>query len=178
MNLSEHLLGLAISPLELVIRTSVVYLVFMSALRLAGKRELGQFTLFDIALVVLAANALQPAVTGPDNSLTGGVIILVTIFGLNGLVAQLRRRVPFIRGLMEIEPRVIGRDGHWIQAAVDREGLDESDLSGALRKYGVEHVGDMRLATLEEDGTISIVPRSDAETEVPRRRRRGKRRQG
>ena len=77
---------LGVPPLELVARTVIVYLIFLAALRLFGKREIGQFTLFDLALVLLAANALQPALTGPDQSVTGGLIIVVTIFVLNRFV--------------------------------------------------------------------------------------------
>ncbi len=93
---------LGVPPLELVARTVIVYVIFLAALRIFGKREIGQFTLFDLALVLLAANALQPALTGPDQSITGGLIIVVTIFVLNGLVAQLRRRVPLVRRLLRV----------------------------------------------------------------------------
>jgi len=67
-------------PLELVARAAIIYVVFFGALRLFGKREIGQFTLFDLALVLLAANALQPAVTGPDASIPGGLIVILTLF--------------------------------------------------------------------------------------------------
>src|ERR1700737_2241743 len=52
---------------NLVIRAVIIYIVFFIGLRLFGKRELGQFTTFDLVLVLLVANALQPAITGPDN---------------------------------------------------------------------------------------------------------------
>ena len=77
-----------IHPLELVARTAIVYVVFIAVLRVFGKRELGQFTIFDLALLLLAANALQPAMTGPDDSIAGGLVILATIFGLNRLTAS------------------------------------------------------------------------------------------
>ena len=50
---------LSVSPIEIVARTTIIYLVFLALLRLSGKRQIGQFTLFDIALVLLAANALE-----------------------------------------------------------------------------------------------------------------------
>jgi len=81
---------LTVPPLELVLRSILVYVLFLAALRLAGKRELGQFTIFDLALVLLAANALQPAITGPDASIPGALIIVVTLFVLNRLVAMAR----------------------------------------------------------------------------------------
>ena len=67
---------LAVSPLELVARSVAVYVIFVIALRLSGKRELGQVTIFDLALILLAANALQPAITGPDASIPGAAIIV------------------------------------------------------------------------------------------------------
>jgi len=152
---------LGVSPLELVARTTIIYLLFFAALRISGKRELGQFTLFDLALVLLAANALQPAITGPDQSVTGGIIILATIFLLNRLVAEARVRIPFVGNLLEFKATTVGRDGAWMLPELRREGLDLDDAEAALRQHGIERVEQMKLATLEEDGSISIVEKDD-----------------
>lgn len=166
---------LGLPPLEIVARTVIVYLFFVAALRIFGKREIGQFTLFDLALVLLVANALQPAMTGPDQSIPGGAIIIVTIFALNGILAQLRRRVPLVRRLLEFEPTVIGRNGAWLDEALDSQGLDPDDLGAALREHGLETVKEMKLATLEADGSVSIVPTGGDEVKIRARRRRYKR---
>ena len=163
---------LAVSPIEIVVRTSIIYLLFLLFLRLSGKRQLGQFTLFDIALVLLAANALQPAMTGPDQSLTGGVIIVVTIFSLNRIVAEARLRIPLVRQLLEFEPSKIGRDGVWLMDELEKQGLDLDDVEAALREHGLERVDQMKLAVLEEDGSISIVPATGEDNPEARRRRR------
>ena len=163
---------LAVSPIEIVVRTTIIYLLFLVSLRISGKRQLGQFTLFDIALVLLAANALQPAMTGPDQSVTGGLIIIVTIFSLNRLVAEARLRIPFVRRLLEFEPTVIGRDGVWIVDELEEQGLDLDDVDAALREHGLERVDQVKLAMLEEDGSISIVPTDDQDNPTAKRRRR------
>ncbi len=162
---------LAVSPIELVVRTCVMYVLFFGALRVFGKREIGQFTFFDLALILLAANAVQPAVTGPDNSLTGGAIILFTIFVLNWGVAELRERVPLVRRILESALTVIGQDGAWLTDVIEREGLDDIDLGAALREHGVEKIEQVKLATLEEDGSISIVPLDGGVFRGRRRRR-------
>lgn len=162
--------------LELVIRAALIYLVFFGALRLFGKREIGQFTLFDLALVLLAANALQPAITGPDDSLPGGLIVILTIFTLNRGVAALRVRSPFVRRLLEFGPTVIGRDGAWLLPELVRQGLDLVDVEAALREHGLDAVKQMKLATLEADGSISIVATEKAGTAEGTRRRRRYRR--
>ena len=61
---------------EKILRPIVVYLFLVVLLRVFGKREVGQFTIFDLVLVLLVANAVQPAMTGPDSSVTGGLIIM------------------------------------------------------------------------------------------------------
>ncbi len=170
--MSQEFLNLGVSPLELVVRTAVIYLFFLVFLRLSGKRQLGQFTLFDIALVLLAANALQPAMTGPDQSITGGVIIIITMFTVNRLVAEARLRIPIVRRLLEFAPTVIGRDGKWLASELEKQELDLDDVETALREHGLERVEQLKVATLEEDGSISIVPADGEDNPAARRRRR------
>ncbi len=169
---------LALSPLEIVGRTVIVYALFLAALRIFGKREVGQFTLFDLALVLLVANALQPAITGADQSIPGAAIIIVTIFVLNGLVSAARQRVPWVRRLLEFQPTVIGRRGEWLTEALDKEGLDTDDLDAALREHGLDSIKEMKLAVLEQDGSISIVPTGGQDVRIRARHRRYKRRTG
>jgi uncharacterized membrane protein YcaP (DUF421 family) len=157
---------------ELVLRSVVVYVLFLAALRLSGKRELGQFTIFDLALVLLAANALQTAITGPDASLPGAAIIVATLFALNHAVAYARRRWIPIRRLLEGTPTILGVDGHWIQAALDAEELDAEDLEAALREHGLETVEESKLVTLERDGSISVVARRGRAISLRARQRR------
>lgn len=157
--------------LELVLRAAIIYAVFFGALRLFGKREMGQFTIFDLALVLLAANALQPAITGPDASIPGGLIIILTLFILNRGMSLLRVRSSLVRRLLEFGPTVIGRDGAWLLSVLVRQGLDLVDVEAALREHGLDSVGQMKLATLEADGSISIVATENADTSTRRRRR-------
>jgi len=171
-DLSGDAWRLTLSPLELVVRSVVVYVLFLVALRLSGKRELGQFTVFDLAAVLLGANALQPAITGPDASLPAAAIIVITLFGANYLVAAARRRVGWVRRLLDVAPTPIARDGAWIKPALEKEELDDDDLGAALREHGLETVEQVKLAVLEHDGSISVVPRSGTEVRLRARSHR------
>ena len=163
---------LTVAPLDLVIRSVLVYALFLAALRLAGKRELGQFTIFDLALVLLAANALQPAITGPDASIPGALIIVVTLFVLNRIVAFARIRSAAVRRILDYTPTTIAKDGHWLDGAVEQEGLDVDDLAAALREHGLESIEQVRLAVLEHDGSVSIVPARGNQVQLRARQRR------
>ena len=112
------------------------------------------------------------ALRGPDQSITGGVIIVITIFGLNRLVAEARVRIPMVQRLLESKPTEIGRDGTWFKDALEEQGVDEEDVGAAIREHGLERVEQMKLAVLEEDGSISIVPADGEDNPSARRRRR------
>jgi len=160
---------MAIPAWELVVRSTVIYIAMLIGLRLFGKREIGQFTLFDLVAVLLVANAVQPAMTGPDSSLVGGLLIIGTLLVLNWGVGTLRLRSPLFRRILQPRPTVIAQDGHWITDALRREGVDAEEAEMALREHGVESIEQVKLAVLELDGSISIVP-LDSRTIRTRRR--------
>ena len=68
------MLELTVPIWNILLRTAVVYLLILAGLRLAGKREIGQMTVFDLVVLLLIANAVQNAMVGPDTSLVGGVL--------------------------------------------------------------------------------------------------------
>lgn len=148
---------------HLVIRAVIIYVVFFIGLRLFGKRELGQFTTFDLVLVLLVANALQPAITGPDNSVTGGAIIIAVLLVFNRGVAALRRRWPWFDALIEPPPTVVVQDGEISKPALEKEGLSITDVEMAIREHGVNKLSDVKQAVLENDGSISVVTKSSGE---------------
>ncbi len=147
------------TPLVLiVVRTLVVYVVMVFGLRLTGKREVGQFTPFDLVLVLLIANAVQNAMVGPDNTLIGGVVAVATLLGANWVVGRAVDTQPNVRKLLLGEPRVLVTEGTVIEANLQREDLTREELDAAIREHGFADASDVRLAVLEIDGTISVVP--------------------
>jgi len=155
---------------QLVIRAVIIYVVFFIGLRLFGKRELGQFTTFDLVLVLLVANALQPAITGPDNSVTGGVIIITILLVFNRMVALVRNRWPWFDALIDPPPTVVVQDGEISKLALEKEGLSETDVDMAIREHGIDKLSDVKQAVLENDGSISVVTKGSGERFRRRRR--------
>ena len=155
---------------HLLIRAVLIYVVFFIGLRLFGKRELGQFTTFDLVLVLLVANALQPAITGPDNSVTGGAIIIAVLLLLNRGVAMLRSRWSWFDRLVEPPPTVVVEDGQLVKPNLEKEGLSPDDIEMAVREHGFDKLSDVGLAVLENDGSVSVVGKGSAERFRRRRR--------
>ncbi len=144
---------------EILLRTFVVYLTVLVLLRLAGKRELGQMTPFDLVVILVIANAVQNAMTGGDNSLIGGILAAATLTIVNIAVGRWGSRVPFFRRLVASEPTLLLRDGKPLQEALDHERIDIEELEMAARQHGIADLKDVTAAVLEEDGSISIIPK-------------------
>ena len=164
------MLHLGVPAWELVARSVAIYAVLLLALRLFGKREVGQFTLYDLVLVLLVANAVQPAMTGPDTSLLGGLVIIATLVVVNFAVGRLDA-VPFFHRIFTPAPTLVIRDGRYLEDRMRREGIAREELEMAIREHGLEDVSSVALGVLEPDGSVSIVGK-DAVTRTRRRLRR------
>lgn len=156
----DHLWIPEIPILEKVLRSAAVYFFILVALRFTGKRQVGQLTPFDLVVLLLLSNVVQNAVTGPDNSLAGGLIGAATILGLNYVVAEISYRFKPARHLLEGDPTILVHNGKVLKHNLQRERINMNDLSAALRKNGVSDVSSVRFAVLEENGQISVVPKA------------------
>lgn len=145
---------------DIVTRTTCVYFFLLVGLRVAGKRELGQMTIFDLVVVLVISNAVQNAMVGDNTTLQGGLLAAGTLLGLNFVVAVLRVRFPALQDLLIGTPTTIVRDGHFLDRSIEHEELDRDQVLQALREHGVADVKDVKLAVLETDGTISVVPQA------------------
>ncbi len=142
---------------EFVLRAVVVYVVVLAMVRLAGKRALGQFTPFDMLLLVLLGNAVQNALLGQDTSLGGGLLLAATLIVLNYFVGWITTRSPRIERAIEGEPVVLARHGHVLQKVLRRELVSKADFAKAMRDAGSDDVDDVELALLETNGHITVM---------------------
>lgn len=154
---------------EILVRTSVVYVALIAGFRLTGKRQIGQMAPFDLVVVLLIANAVQNAMVGPDTSLTGGLMAAAALLTGNWLASRYLYQRPRFARFFEGQPAVLIADGKVVDSSVRREGVDLVELEQAAREHGIESLDRVRMAVLEVDGTISIVP---ADTETVRTKRR------
>ena len=142
-----------------VLRACAVYVLVMVLVRVSGKRAVGQFTPFDLVLLILIGNAVQNGINGGDNSLTGAAIMATTLIALNYLVAWQTSRNRSVERWVEGEPVVLARDGRVFRQVLRRELVSHDDFAEALRMNNIDDISDVRLALLETNGRISVIPR-------------------
>ena len=62
------------SLVDVAIRTAIIYVVLIAGLRIAGKREVGQLSIFDLIVLLVIADAVQNAMVGENTTLAGGIV--------------------------------------------------------------------------------------------------------
>jgi len=144
---------------QFCLRAAVVYVVLLVLVRMTGKRTVGQFTPFDMILLVLLGSAVQNSLLGDDISLLGGLILAVTLIALNWSVGFVSARSRTIDSLVEGEPVLLARDGKVFHGVLKREEISPKDFDEALRGQGLLDAAKVRCAFLETDGKISIIKR-------------------
>lgn len=140
---------------EFIVRGAVVYLTLLAMVRLSGRRTVGQFTPFDLLVVMLLSEAVSNSLSGGDDSLAGGLIVAATLITLNTVVALLSTHSRRMSMMFDGTAVLIGRDGQFFDGVVKRCRIAESDLEQALRMAGCER-SEMACAFLEADGDITI----------------------
>ena len=140
-----------------VLRAVAVYLMVMVLMRVSGKRAVGQFTPFDLVLLILIGNAVQNGINGGDNSLTGAFVMAGTLIALNYAVAFATSRSRRAEQIIEGVPVVVARDGKLFEQVLRRELVSRDDFDEALRTCGVRHLHQVEIALLETNGRISVV---------------------
>jgi uncharacterized membrane protein YcaP (DUF421 family) len=163
--------------LEVVLRTATIYAMLYASLRLLGKREVSQFTPFDLILLLTLANAVQNAMVGDNTSLPAGIAAAATLLALNFMLTRLLNHQPRLRHWLEGTPTMLVRHGRVEWVAMNRESMDLEVLMTAIREHGLEAVHEVDLAVLELDGSISVIGNHEAMKNKPAvktRRRRAK----
>ncbi len=155
----SEILELSIPWWEIVLRGTIIYFALLLLLRLAGKRTVGEFTPFDLLVLVLLGDALQGSMIAGDESLPGGIILAVTLVAWNKLTGWATSRSRTLERIVESTPVVLARNGHIYGEALERCDLNMDDLQEAMRNADCGSIMQVRLAMLEKDGKISIVTR-------------------
>lgn len=152
------MLDLDLDVWELVLRAIAVYVGLLIMIRLSGKHTIGQFTPFDLLVVMLLSEGASNALTGGDQSLLGGLLVCAVLCALNVLIAALSARSTRVEALLGGEAVLVGRNGKIYYSVLERHHVSRNDMQQALREADCD-LDEMRFAFLEADGSISVQKR-------------------
>jgi len=145
-------LGLPIA--EKIVRPLIVYVFLIVGLRLAGKRELAQLNPFDLVVLLTLSNAVQNAIIGDDNTVTGGLIGAATLLTVNHFVVRYLYGHERLEHLVEGDPDVLIDSGVVQLDRLKTELITMAELQSSAHKQGFATLDEVDRAILEPGGTI------------------------
>lgn len=144
---------------EVALRTAIIYGFLVLAIRITGKRQIGQVSVLELVAILVISDAVQNSMVGENTTLWGGIVAVVTLLGVDRAIQAVTARSRRLRDAVEGEPRLLVRDGRLLERALRDEKIDPDDVRAAVRAAGLTRIEAVRLAVLETDGTISVIPR-------------------
>ena len=152
-------------PNELLLtaaRAAAVYAIMLIVLRLSGKRAIGNFTAFDLLVALMLGEVVDEIIYGDVDFLQGLVpIVIVTLLQVGTSWLSY-----FDHGwdkVLEGVPTVIVRHGELDRDGMRAERMNPKDVMAELRQSGVDDVREVKLATVENDGRVSVLKEDWAE---------------
>ena len=159
----QSLLGLGldvgdVNGAQMAVRTVVIYVFSLALIRIGSKRFLSQASAFDVIVGIMLGSVMSRAINGSAPffpTLVAGAVLV----GMHWILAALAYHInwfgPFVKG----HPVLLIEDGQIQRRGMRQTGLSDHDLKQALRMQN-NHTDpkDIRLAYLERNGNISVIP--------------------
>ena len=151
--------GFSLSPVEIIIRGSIMYWFIFILLRVAGRRDMGSVGVADMLVLVLIADAAQNGMAGEYKSITDGTILVATIIGWTVLVDRMSYYIKPLGKLLAADRVCLVEDGRICRRNLRKEYITKDELLSELRQQGINDVSHVHRAYIEADGNISVIKR-------------------
>ncbi len=144
--------------IPVVLHTALLYVFIILSLSLFARRQISELTMTELAIVMLLGSSVETAMVGGDVSLLAGLTAAGTLFLVNHLLSLLMDHWGWFRDVVVGRPVILVYNGRLITSHLRRAGLTEANVFQGIREMGYDKLDEVRLAVLEIDGTISVVP--------------------
>ena len=149
------------------VRTLLIYLMVTGAMRLMGKRQIGQLEVSELITTLLLSEIATLPIENPDVPLLHAVVPIVTLLTLEVCMALLLSRHPRLRRKIEAPPSMLIRDGKLDQGELVRNRLSIDELFAGLRQQGIGDPCEVAYAILEKNGQLSVIPKEQFRPATP-----------
>lgn len=148
-----------------LLSAAFIYLTLILFTRISGLRSFSKMSAFDFAMTIAVGSIMASVILMGPPSMIEGALGLGALFGLQGLVAYLRRKSPRFSSLIDNEPKLLMRDGKILYDALAQTSVTEDDLIANLRGANVLNYKQVRAVVLETTGDMSVLHSHDPEIE-------------
>ena len=139
----------------LFFRGALLYAVMILTMRALGKRQLGEFEPYELAMTILVADVISSPMESVSTPLLHGLLPVAAMFAVHGFITLAAMKWDRFRALVSGKPAVVINRGVIDQKELDRLCLSLSDLLEGLRGAGFLDPAEVGTAIVEANGTIT-----------------------
>lgn len=143
--------------LEIVGRSIIMFIMILVILRLSGKKGVRQLTLFEVAIILSLGSAAGDPMFQEDLPIIYAFVVLFSVIIIYKIITWLSSKSMFINKILEGKAMVVVREGMFDLKHEHDGDFSKMEFFSELRNQSVEHLGQVRIALLEIDGTMSIL---------------------
>jgi len=144
---------------EKLVRILIIYVFLLIGLRLAGKREMGQFNPFDFVVLLVLSNTVQNSIIGDDNSLVGGIVSATALLAINWVVVRVLYAHPKVSSVVEGDPDFLIKNGQVRHESLKKALITPEELAAAAHRQGIDGLHKVATCRLEVDGELTFIPK-------------------
>lgn len=152
----------------LVLRTLLLFFLTLAAVRVTGKRSVGQLAPFDLTIVIMIGSIAALPLEDPEISIWAGIIPIIVLCVLEFILSTLSVRWRGLEKLTQGTSTPVVLNGQILYDNLKKERVSEADLHVILRQAGAERVEDIALAVLEPTGQCSVIKKKEAQPVTPK----------
>ena len=144
-----------------IFRTVLLYICVIAALRIMGKRQIGDLQPNELVTTILISEIATIPIQDIKQPTVNGVIAIFLLVSLEVLLSFITLKSDRIRRLVDGRPTIVIRHGRVDQAAMKRMRLTVDDLLENLRQNQVFDIGEVEYAVVETNGNMSVLLRPE-----------------
>lgn len=156
-----------VSYMELMVKCIIVYFVIIFALRLMGKREVGELSVFDVVIYLVMSELLAISITDTHSSIFRSLVPIAVLALMQIAISWILLKSKRIRDLFDGKAVILIRDGCIDQQMMRKERYSIDDLMSQLHGKDLSSPDEVAFAILENNGTLSILPKKSCRVRYP-----------
>ena len=142
--------------LTLLIRTVIIYVFLVVAMRMGGKRQIGELQISELVTALLLSEIAAIPIGHEEIPLTYAVVPILTVICLEIICAFIVTKSQPLKRIFDGSPSVLIRKGRLDKAELGKARMGLEELLSEARLKGVSDISDLEYAILEQNGKLSV----------------------
>lgn len=145
------------------LRTILFYLILLIALRIMGKREVGELGVIDVVVFIIMAEVAAFSLDSPNEKILDAIVPIVVLLIIQLVSSYISLKSKKFRDLVDGDPSVLIRNGEILEDEMRKQRYNLDDLFQQLREQNVGSVREVTFAFLEPSGNLSVFTKNETQ---------------